>query len=183
MLGLAFFFASCASKTTVTQKKVRSGLDSYNDGYELTKDEQGMSRSVSKQVSQFDGQRQSNIGGRDFAGKDYNKESYRKERWGGNKGYTANQYGGNTDGSKFQHAPHYVSRKAYDGGGFKSIKKNQFNAGKYNTGRAQEGRLDTVKTGSSDFVSSRHDAPDPLVISREDYNKLSVRETKSMLGR
>ena len=132
MIGLALLFASCASKTTVTQKKVRSGLDSYNEGYELTKDEHGMTRSSSKQISEYDSQRKSNIGGRDFSGKDYNKEKYRKERWGGSKGYTAKQYGGKTDGSKFKHSPYYVSRdvRAQANGQYATANESQCNAGR-----------------------------------------------------
>lgn len=183
VIMLTYLSASCAGKTTVSQKKVRSGLDSYNSGYELTKDEHGMTRSASKKISHYNNQRNSNLGATDISGKDYNKASYRKARWGGDKSYTAEQYGGKTDGSRFQHSPHYVSRSAYDGGGFQTVQKNQFNTGRYNTGRAQEAKSDTVKTGSSGYVTSQNNAPEPLIMSRDEYNKLSVRDTKSLLGR
>lgn len=186
MAVAVFAFASCASEQTVTQsKKVRSGLDRYNNGYEVEKGEHGMMQSGSDKKSAYDNKR-SNIGARDFSGKDYNKESYRKERWGGNKDYAAQQYGGNTDGSQFKHSPHYVNRNAsaQANGQYATANQSRFNAGKFSTGRANEGRSTAVQTGSSGYVTSRsNSASEPLIMSRDDYNQLGVQQTNSMLGR
>ena len=180
-----FAFASCASEQTVTRSKVRSGLDSYNDGYEVEKGENGMMRSGSEKVSAYDKKR-SNIAAGDFAGKDYNKESYRKERWGGEKNYAAKKFGGNTDGSKFKHSPHYVNRNAsaQGNGQYATDNESRFNAGEFATGRANEGSSNAVKTGSSGYVTSRsRKAQEPLIMSRDDYNQLGVQQTNQMLGR
>lgn len=178
-------FASCSSETTVTQKKVRSGLDSYNDGYEVEKGEHGMMQSGSEKVSEYDRKR-SGIGAQDFSGKDYNKESYRKKRWGGNTGYTAKEYGGNTDGSKYKYSPHYVNRNANAeaNGQYATDNESRFNAGSFATGSANEGRASSVKTGSSGYVTSRNkNAAEPRIMSRKEYNQLGVRDTNRMLGR
>ena len=178
-------FTSCSSETTVTQKKVRSGLDSYNDGYEVEKGEHGMMQSGSEKVSEYDRKR-SGVAAKDFSGKDYNKESYRKKRWGGNTGYTAKQYGGNTDGSRYKYSPHYVNRNAsaQANGQYATSNESRFNTGKFATSGANEGGARNVKTGSSGYVTSRSEnAAEPRIMSREEYNQLGVRDTNRMLGR
>ncbi len=187
LVALVSVFASCASEKTVTQSKKRSGLDKYNNGYDLKKGEHGMMQSSSTRVSQYNSKNR-NIGARDFSGKDYNKESYRKERWGGNKGFARKSFGGNTDGSKFKHSPHYVNRdvRAQANGQYATDNKSRFNTGRFSGSgnRAQEGKTNTVNTGSSGYVTSRNkNKPDPLIMSREEYNELSVSDTKRMLGR
>gem|GEM_PF-1522480 len=181
-----FVLASCASEQTVTSSKVRSGLDQYNNGYDMAKGEHGMMRSGSDKVSEYD-RKATNIGARDFSGKDYNKESYRKERWGGNKGYSTKQYGGKTDGSKFKHSPHYVNQnsRAQANGQYATANKSRFNTGRYAaaSSRANEGSTNAVKTGSSGYVTSKNKVPQPLIMSKDDYNQLGVRDTKRMLGR
>lgn len=181
-----FAFASCASEKTVTQSKVRSGLDQYNNGYDIEKGDHGMMRSGSDKVSHYD-RKSTNIGVRDFSGKNYNKESYRKERWGGNKDYASKQYGGNTDAGRFKHSPYYVSRstRAQANGQYANANNSQFNTGKYTVSKnkANESRANAVKTGSSGYVTSRNRATKPLVMSKDDYNKLSVGDTNHMLGR
>ncbi len=188
-LGLVlavFAFASCASEQTVTQSKVRSGLDQYNNGYDMKKGDHGMMQAGSEKISQYD-RKATDIGARDFSGKNYNKESYRKERWGGNKGYNAKQYGGKTDGSRFEHSPYYVSRetRAQANGQSANADNNQYNAGKYtvSNNRATESGANAVKTGASGYVTSRNKRPQPLIMSKGDYNKLGISDTNRMLGR
>ena len=185
MLLAVLAIMSCSSEQTVSNSKVRSDLDKYNGGYDLEKDEHGMTRSGSDKVSQYD-EKRSNIRGQDYSGKSYNKENYRKERWGGDKDYAAKQYGGNTDGSKFKHSPYYVTRNANAraNGQYSSNDQSRFNAGTYNTGRANESRSDAVKTGGSSYAASRNrKATKPLIISKDDYTKLGVQDTNRMLGR
>jgi len=183
----ACFIASCASEKTVSHSKVRTGLDKYNNGYSLEKGEHGMMQSNSNKESHFN--RQSSFAGaRDFSGKDYSKESYRKKRWGGNTGYAAKKYGGNTDGSRFQYSPHYVNRNAV------ALADGQFygtgnNTSRYNDSRfassgekANEGRVSLIKTGESGYVSSQSTAQ-PRIISKDDYSKLGINESKRLLGR
>jgi hypothetical protein len=180
-----FALASCASKQTFTQSKVRSGLDKYNNGYEIEKGDHGMMKSGSDKQSSYNNKR-SNIGAQDFSGKDYNKESYRKKRWGGNQDYAAKKYGGNTDGSQYKYSPHYVNRNASSqaNGQYATANQSQFNAGKFATGKANESRSTAVTTGSSGYVTSRNNnVSEPLIMSRDDYNQLNVQQTNSMLGR
>jgi len=180
------FFASCVSEQTVTTSKKRSGLDKYNNGYEIEKGEHGMMQSGSDKVSQYDRKR-SSVGVKDFSGKDYNKESYRKKRWGGNRGYTAKRYEGNTDGSQFRYSPHYVNRNAnaQANGQYSTANQSQYDAGTFYGGgiRANEGGLNKIKKGASGYVVSRDNAAMPLIMSREEYNQLGVQDTNRMLGR
>lgn len=178
--------ASCASETSVSQSKVRSGLDKYNNGYEMEKGEHGMMQAGSDRISHYDS-RSTHMGARDFSGKDYNKESYRRKRWGGDTRYTAQQYAGNTDGSRFQHSPHYVNRNARAGahGKYAAANNSQFNTGRFavRNNRANEGNASAVRTGSSGYVTSKSNMKQPLIMSKEDYNQLSIGQTKAMLGR
>ena len=187
MVLAVFVFASCASEQTVTSSTKRSGLDKFNNGYDIEKGAHGMMRSGSDKVSQYD-RKASNIGSRDFSGKDYSKQSYRKKRWGGNKGYNAKQYGGNTDGSKFQHAPDYVYRnvRAQGNGEYANANNSHYKqTGEFASAseRASEGNSNAVKTGSSGYVRSRNNRPEPLIMSKDDYNKLNINDSKRLLGR
>ena len=186
LVSAVFAFASCASVQTVTQSKARSGLDQYNNGYDMQKGEHGMMRSGSDKVSEYN-RKATDIGSKDFSGKNYNKENYRKQRWGGNKGYNAKQYGGKTDASRFKHSPHYVNQnaRAQANGKYSTANQSGFKTGNYaaRSSRANEGRSNAVKKGSSGYVTSRNKKEQPLIMSKDDYNELSVSDTKRMLGK
>lgn len=183
---LVFSFASCAKEGVTKVSKVRSGLNKFNDGYTMEKGDHGMMRSSSDKVSEYD-RRASGVGSKDFKGKDYNKASYRKKRWGGNTAYKSKQYAGNTDGSRFQHSPHYLKNnyKARAEGQYALANNSQYKTGAFNSGRAREelGLGTDVKKGASTYVTSRDRRPEPLIMSRQDYRKLSVSDSNRMLGR
>lgn len=179
-------FVSCASERTVKTSEVRTGLDQYNNGYDMEKGEHGMMQAGSEKISEYEG-KLSNIGARDFSGKNYTKESYRKERWGGNTKYNAQEYAGNTDGSRFQHSPYYVDRnsRARDNGNYAAANGSEFATSDFGgaSSRAIERNSADVKTNASGYVTSRNNKPQPQVISKDDFNKLSISESKAMLGR
>ncbi len=181
---LVFSFASCAKEGVMTSSTVRSGLNKFNDGYAMEKGEHGMMRSSSDKVSEYD-RKASGLVSKDFRGKDYNKASYRKKRWGGNTAYKPKQYEGNTDGSRFQHSPHYLkdNYKARADGQYASANNSQYNTGRFKVGRASEGLGSGVRTGSSTYVTSRDKRPEPLIMSKQDYRDLSVSESNRLLGR
>ena len=120
---------------------------------------------------------------RNFKGKDYGKESYRKKRWGNNTDYNTKQYAGNTDGSQFKSSPHYVQKQALAGSRDSRFNRSKFGTNSVAKSNAQETNSTSVKKGQSGYVSSRGDYGDTRVMSKKEYAELSVRQTNSLLGR
>ncbi len=152
----------------------------------MTKGENGMAQSGSDKVSDFDG-KMSNIGSQDFSGKNYNTESYRKERWGGNTQYKTTEFAENTDGSRFEHSPYYVDRnsRARDNGKYAAADGSEFAAGKYAGANqdANEGGFNAIQSGESGYVTSRRNNTKPLIVSKEDYRRLTIDDSRKMLGK
>ena len=180
---LGMVFASCGgsnSGSTISQKKVRSGLDKYNNGYDLEKGEHGMMRSKSTKKSHLNNLRASVAGGT-VNKTDYSKASYRKKRWGGESSYDKKSF--NNTG-------------AYNAAAYKASKNNSFDKG-YSAGASnfqgqnyatnnntQERNAGYVRKGSSGYVTSRKNATkQPVIFDRDDYNQLKVSESNSLLGR
>ena len=173
-------FVSCGGETTstVTQKKVRTGLDKYNNGYELSKGEHGTIQSKSSKKSSYNDLRASAISS--VKKPSYTKESYRRKRWGGDSTYGTKSYSGT---------------ESYSKTGYKASKNTNFDKG-YNAGSSRfegqtfatsnstaERRTGYVQTGTSSYVDSRDNAPAPTIFSRDEYNKLGIQQSNQLLGR
>jgi len=174
-------FISCGSKTTttVTQKKVRSGLDKYNNGYDLSKGEHGMMQSKSTKKSHYDNLRASALGG-SVAKTDYTKSSYRSQRWGGDSRYSKKDYSGS--GSYNKTAYNTSENTSFEKGYITN--SSRFGGQTYGTsGSTVERRAGYVKTGSSGYVDSMSNAAEPTIISRDEYNQLGVQQSNNLLGR
>lgn len=182
VLGV-IFIVSCGNKTTtVVQKKSRSGLDKYNDGYDLGKGDHGMNVSKSTKKSHY-GDLRTTHGGGAVNKVNYGKDSYRTKRWGGGSNYAKKSYAGNMDASGVKGAPYYVSQNKNFNNNY-STSGSTYQGQNYGaTGRAQEDRASNVGTGSSGYVNSRSNLSQPTIISKDDYRQMAVSETNSMLGR
>ena len=176
-------FISCGgsnSGSTISQKKVRSGLDKYNNGYDLEKGEHGMMQSKSTKKSNLNNLRASVAGGT-VNKTDYSKASYRKKRWGGGGSSYDKKSFNNTGG--YNTAAYRASKnnnfdKGYSAGG------SNFQGQSYTTSNnTQERNAGYVRTGNSAYVTSRKNATNPVIIDRDDYNQLRVSESNSLLGR
>ncbi len=175
---------SCASKQTITNKKVRatSGVEKYTGDYEYTKDKNGMIRATSDKQSDFS-KKGAYAVSRDYKGKSYGKENYRKKRWGNNTGYNTKQYGGNLDGSQFKNSPHYVQKQALAGSRDSRFNRSEFGTNSVSKTNAREGSANTVKKGQSGYVSNRGDFSKKRVLSKKQYAELTIQQTNSLLGR
>lgn len=157
-------------------------MEKYGGDYEYTKDKNGMMRATSDKQSEFASKGEFSTA-RNFKGKDYGKESYRKKRWGNNTDYNTKQYAGNTDGSQFKSSPHYVQKQALAGSRDSRFNRSKFGTNSVAKSNAQETNSTSVKKGQSGYVSSRGDYGDTRVMSKKEYAELSVRQTNSLLGR
>ena len=188
-LFVAVLCVSCGSQRKVTNSKVRAtaGLDKYNSNYEYTKDANGLQRVTSNSRSQYDKGKSASIGARGYNGKNYGKQSYRKKRWGGNDSYDVSQYGGKTDGSRFQHAPLTVSRDGKSSQSYGSYnKRGGYRTGQYATSGAYEQRAQAARTKQSDYAATRGNggkrAKAP-VMSKQQYAEINIKQTRGLLGR
>jgi len=176
---------SCSSQQTVTvnKAKAQSGLDKFNSNYDYAKDENGLLRATSNQQSQYSRKRQFSGSDNVASGANYDKKSYRKKRWGQKSNYNSEQYQGNTDYDK---TPFYV-QQARANREQSRFSQNEFAANDYSTGTANAAsgarRNSNVKHSASGYVTSQQDYPDPLILSKDDYTKLSVQQTNVLLGR
>ena len=173
-------FVSCGSKsTTVTQKKVRSGLDKYNNGYDLGKGNHGMNQSQSTKRSQYDNLRTSALGG-NVKKTDYRKDTYRSKRWGKESDYGKKSYANSESYQKtsYKAAENTSFEKGYNAG------SSRFDGETFGTSNSTiERQAGYVKTGSSGYVQSRENVPDPTIFSREEFNQLNIQQSNALLGR
>ncbi len=184
--------ASCASQKTVSVRKAKSesGLDKFNANYDYEKDESGLMRAVSDDKSQYS--RKEGFSGTKqvTTGKDYNKVSYRKKRWGQKSDYGTSQYQGKKD-NKLGDSPYYVQQarmnqqqSTYSG--------SQYGTSGYSTGEANlvtgARRSNTSGSKTSGYVTTQDEYNKGVIMSKKDYSrisqgKMSVQQTNSLLGR
>lgn len=178
--------SSCASERKVTYSKGASetGLSQYESDVKFVKAADGSVKPNKDKRSQFDG-RSEYLGNRDFKGKDYTAKDYRKQRWGGNKDFRGGEYGGNTDGSRFQHSPEFVQQQARAQGQVAGLSGQQYGTNAYAVNGAREGAGAKRLARPSDAkVDSRRGVfKQPVVIDKADYSKMSIEESKRLLGR
>jgi len=184
--------ASCASQKTVSVRKAKSdsGLDKFNSNYDYEKDKDGMMRAVSDDKSQYS--RKEGFSGTKqvTTGKDYNKLSYRKKRWGQKSEYGKSQFQGKKD-SRYGDSPYYVQQARMNNqqsrfGG------SQYGTSGYATGEANvaSGARRNNNSGrkTSGYVTTQGEYSKGIIMSKKDYTrisqgKMSVQQTNSMLGR
>ena len=172
---------------TNSKARATAGLEKYNSNYEYTKDANGLQRVTSASRSQYDNAKSASIGARGYNGKNYGKQSYRKKRWGGNDSYAVSQYGGNTDGGRFQHAPATVARDGKSSQAYGSYNKGGgYRTGQYGTKGAYEQRAQAARTQQSAYAASRGNqgkrAKAP-VMTKQQYAEINIKETRGLLGR
>ena len=184
--------ASCASEKTVSVRKAKadSGLDKFNSNYDYEKDETGLMRAVSDQKSQYS--RKEGFAGTNqkVTGKDYNKQSYRKKRWGQKSDYQTTEYQGRKE-SGLGDSPYYVQQAKINREQSR-FSGSQYGTSGYETGAANVAsgarRSSNLAGKTSGYVSSQGNYSEPLIMSKQDYSrvsqgKMSVQQTNSMLGR
>lgn len=181
---LAVLLSSCASERKVTYAKgEQTGVGRYQSDVQFVQDKDGSIRPNKDVRSQFDG-KQEYLGQRDIKGKQYASQDFRRERWGGNTKFDADAYSGNQDASRYKHSPHFVQQQASAQGKKASMGGQNFATGNYATASASENKAKRHAHKSDAKTDRRREVyVQPRIISRGDYNKLNVEDTRSMMGR
>jgi len=171
---------SCSKQTVVNSKPGATDLAKYQGGFELSKDENGVTRSTSTKVSHYDSYRNKASKGSSIRKTDYSKDSYRKQRWGGDSTFGKKSYNGLNDykAGTYKASDNTSFDKNFTAGG--SNYQGQSFATSNNTSERNAGY---IKTGSSGYVRSKENATPPRIISRDEYNKLGVKDSNNLLGR
>jgi hypothetical protein len=181
---VTMLLGSCASERTVTKTQVKKDAWGREESFSVGKDEDGNPMMKSDRRSSMEGKQSNVAGSQDFSGKDYNKKSYRKKRWGGNTVFGRKKYEGNTDASQYQKEPWFVKKQAglknqRAGAEGKTYSDNPF---RKPTAREQGGaRISHSSDAKTDF--RRRVFKQPGITHWKDQPGLGVGDTNRMLGR
>jgi hypothetical protein len=133
--------------------------------------------------SEYDGQKNVAFGG--GVGKSsYKTKGYASPTWTGNKPANTSTFTGITDGSRFQVPSRFQGTSASQMAQRSRFEGTAAQTSNYRTGKAPEQnakRLDKPSDAWTDF--RRKVYPQPPVMSKADYDKLTVDQTRSILGR
>lgn len=129
--------------------------------------------------------KQSNVAAnRDFRGKDYTKESYRKKRWDGNTLFKRKKYAGNTDASRYQKEPWFVQKQASNQGQRAQADGKAYSVTPFKTRSANEqGSKRLARPSDPQTDSRRRVFVQPKMTHWKDQKGLNVGDTNRMLGR
>jgi len=130
--------------------------------------------------SNFEGKRQVVFGG-NFEGKTYGTDQYKSKSWNGSKNYGRKSYSGNTNASQLKVASVMDGQTARGGGEQSRYSGSGYNTSNYNTSSAREGQATPVNRNASNYAAKR--LPLPKVMSEREYQKMTIEETNSLLGR
>lgn len=163
-----------------------AGAKALEDRYgfqkgDIKRDENG--NFVGGKRSQFDGKRHiTHEGGIGTAS--YRKSAYQAPQWTGKTEARTWDYQGNTDGSRFQTQSRFQDTSARQSGQSSRFHGQAAATSTYQTDAAAANaarRLDKPSDAHTEY--RRRVNPDPLIISKEDYDRLTIEQTRSILGR
>lgn len=147
---------------------------------DVVRDEEGNISKDSKR-SNFEGKQVSNIGGK-YANRQFAAERYSKKNWTGTKNFDAGRF--QSSKNRWDDEEWFFRKQAQESGSAARSQGQTYETARYGTSSAREQgarRLDRSSNVQTDI--RRRDYDEPRVIQREDYEKLSLEESKSILGR
>lgn len=119
----------------------------------------------------------------DYAKKAYKAGTYEKKSWWGNKDYGRQQYAGNTDGSRFQKNSRFDGKGAQESGSAADI-PGPYQTDNYATGDAREAGKDRLTRPSNAEIENRREVfQQPMILDWQEQRKLSLDQSKGILGR
>jgi len=184
LIGIALFLGACASEQTTTKTQVKKDEWGRDERYSIGKDKDGNPMMKSDRRSSLEGKQSNMATNRDFSGKDYTKESYRKKRWGGNTLFKSKKYEGNTDASRYKKEPWFVRKQASNQGQRSNADGKSYSVNPFSTQSANEQRgkrLAHTSDAQTDF--RRRVFVQPRMTHWKDQKGLNVGDTNRMLGR
>jgi len=124
-------------------------------------------------------------------GKDYSKQSFKKENYANKADYSKQSFQGNKSAAGYSGSPYYV-KQASDRSETSTFNNSNFNTSGYRTGAStavtSANRNSNFSNTRNAYTASKSGYKEPLIISRDDYNnsqkaKLTVKQSNSLLGR
>ena len=116
------------------------------------------------------------------ANKSYKTGEYARKSWWGNKDYGRQQYAGNTDGSRFQQNSRFDGKGARESGSNAKI-PGTYKTDNYATGAASEAGQDNLaKPGNAEIENRRGVYKQPDIVDWQEQRKLSIDQSKGLLG-
>lgn len=186
---LTLLAASCASDpaaekdpaTPAEAPKTLSERLSESNGYK--QDAEGNWLPQNDKRSSFENQGQSAYFQGDYGKKSYKAGDYSKKSWWGNKDYDRQQYGGNTDASRFQTDSGLAGQNAGEAGSSADLPA-AYKTGQFATGNAREtSREKLSKPSDVETDSRRKSYQAPEIIDWREQRSLSLEQSKGILGR
>lgn len=133
--------------------------------------------------SSFESQGKSPYFQGDYAKKPYKTGEYAKKSWWGNKEYGSQKYAGNTDGSRFQQDSRFDGKGARESGSDARI-PGAYQTDNYATNTAREAGSDRLSKPSNAEIDNRREVfQQPAVLGWEEQRKLSIEQSRGILGR
>lgn len=150
----------------------------YQDDVVL--DAEGNIQKSSKR-SNFEGKQLTSIGG-GLGKKQFAASRYSKENWQGTKNFDAGRY--KSSRNRWDQEEWFMQKQAREAQTSARGQGQTFSTGDYRTAAAQEqrgNRLARPSNAQADF--RKRVGQKPLIIDNEDYEKLTLEESKNILGR
>jgi hypothetical protein len=148
---------------------------------DIARDESGTF--VGGKRSQYDGQRNIAFGGGVGTAK-YRTNEYKSSAWSGNTKARTSSYANNTDASRYQVSSRYEGSRAHQNAARSRFDGTQARTSSYKTGKANENAGERLAKPSDSLTDVRRRVyPQPDIMSKEDYDRLTVEQTRSILGR
>lgn len=185
---LSLLLIGCANKTdgdVDVQASRPTDLESrYAESSGFKTDADGnLISSKSDKRSSFERQRETPYFKGSIEKKEYKTGDYEKKSWWGKKTYDVGEYEGDTDGSRFK-----TPAKSYGKGELYADKRvdkgDPYKTQTLEYQRAVESNEDDIKKPRNDYAESRRRSyVQPSVIDWKEQRKMSMEQSRSILGR
>ncbi len=185
---LAGILAGCSGqrvRTVTSERKVASDplLQRYAGNYGYEKGTDGSKKIVSDNRSGFEGRRVEGFD-KSVENKQFATKERTKRPWWGKKDYGSKSWNGSKEAPAAGRKSWFGSRRAKEGGQMARAAGKTYGTGEYGTGAAHE--AGTTRLGRPEDASTRNrrdSAPEPNIIGWEEQRKMSMEQTRGILGR
>lgn len=133
--------------------------------------------------SSFESQGKSGYYQGEYGKKAYKTGEYAKKSWLGNKPYGREQYAGNTDGSRFQKDSRFGGKGARESGSAAKL-PGAYQTDNFATSAAREASNERLSKPSNAEIENRREGfQQPEIIGWQEQRKLSMEQSRGILGR
>jgi hypothetical protein len=189
---LALLAVSCASDSGA-EKKTQANFKPFSQ--RLAEDQQMRGKDTFKadssgnflpqqdKRSSFESKNPSGYYQGEYGKKAYKTGEYAKKSWWGNKQYGREQYAGNTDGSRFQKDSRFGGKGARESGSAAKL-PGAYQTDNYATSAAREADNERLSKPSNAEIENRREGfQQPEIIGWQEQRKLSMDQSRGILGR